>query len=336
MVMTRTTNSSNSLSSLFVKIAVRITPLMFITGLALHFEWKMWKSEVHRRLVLDIPTGVCSPDDVVCHHCPFFRETIGKMSKCLRKEMDNRKLSLDVGILMDSIPSAVSKCNLNWMKEQPLLQLIHEAGTQLVVIPNKIHLSMNVLVIGNDINYEVEKQLFETVTNAHFYGANILDTNAVNTFKRKLNGTLLNSDDTLMVNMKNAHIIDVVNEHFSRKPVDLIFIHTTDYNRTFVDQLMGRNEFGLLYPTCQININIPLPIDLKKARELFDWFGQLSTTTRPLWQQYVVGFATTILYDSQMHLRFFAINVGQPYCVAKFLDRSECRPLIGTMYDEWH
>ncbi|KAI6186677.1 hypothetical protein M3Y98_00158700 [Aphelenchoides besseyi] len=296
--MPRTINSSNSLRSLFVKIAVRVTPLMLIIGLAFHFEWKMWKAEIYRRLVLDIPNGVCGPDDVVCHYCPFFRETVGKMSKCLRKQMDNQKLSSDVGILMDAIPNAVTKCNLKWMREQPLIQLIHEAGTQLVVIPNKIHLAMNVLVIGNDLNYEVEKQLYENVTNAHFYGAHILDPNAINTFKRKLNGILLNFDDTLKANIKN--------------------------------------EFGLLHPPCQINIDIPLPIDLKKARELFHWFGQLSTTTRPLWQQYVVGFATTILYDSQMHLRFYAINVGQPYCVAKFLDRSECRPLIGTIYDEWN
>jgi hypothetical protein len=93
-------------------------------------------------------------------------------------------------------------------------------------------------------------------------------------------------------------------------------------------------EHGLKFPVCQLNIDIELPTRIGEARRMVRWFKRLSTETKALHKQYIVGYSTIVMNGSSMRLRFYAINVGQPKCVAKFLDQSECRALIGSIYDE--
>jgi hypothetical protein len=96
---------------------------------------------------------------------------------------------------------------------------------------------------------------------------------------------------------------------------------------------LGSN--GVQHPVCQLNIEISLPSKLGSARQLVQWFKQLNTKMNLLQRQYLIGYATIVVdTDNVMRLRFYAINVGQIKCVAKFLNQSECRTLIGSEFEE--
>lgn len=121
---------------------------------------------------------------------------------------------------------------------------------------------------------------------------------------------------------------------FPRRPLDILFIHSNDTTTEFADQLMGKGLNGVEHPVCQLNIEVPLPSKIGPARQFVQWFKQLNAKIKPLERQYLIGYATTVMNKSEMRLRFFAINVGKAVCVAKFLNHSECRALIGSEFDE--
>lgn len=97
---------------------------------------------------------------------------------------------------------------------------------------------------------------------------------------------------------------------------------------------MGRGSDGIPYPACQINAEITLPSALTDARQIVEWFKELNQETKPLRGQYLIGYSTIVIEKSEMRLRFYAINIGQIKCVAKFLNQTECHALIGSIYDE--
>lgn len=84
---------------------------------------------------------------------------------------------------------------------------------------------------------------------------------------------------------------------------------------------------------CQVNIEITIPSKLSSARQFVQWFKQFNTKMKPLQRQYLIGYSTIVIESGEMRLRFYAINVGQTKCVAKFLTQSECRALIGSEFD---
>ncbi|KAI6228906.1 hypothetical protein M3Y99_01170200 [Aphelenchoides fujianensis] len=333
--MTRNSAPNPSIWSLWLKILLRVSPLVLVVLFVAHFEWGMWKRDVRRRLILDVPAGACSQDDVVCRQCPFFRETVGQMLRCVRKSPDASRLSADAGVVINGIPAAVSKCTVEWTKQHPIVQLIHERGTQLVIPANPRRAPMNVLVIGNDPQFEVEKQLAENATNVRFFGLGIDDRRAAGVFTRRLNGTLLNpsSLSNSTSGKYDLNLMSVGRTHFPRRPVDLVFVHGTNWTRSLVEKLMGEHEKGLPLPACQFNVDLVLPPTLAAARDAHRWFRRLATRSTPVERQFVVGFATTAFQATSVHLRFFVVNVGHPTCIARFLER-ECPPLIGSIHDE--
>lgn len=139
-------------------------------------------------------------------------------------------------------------------------------------------------------------------------------------------------------------------KYFPKRPLDILFIHSNNITQEFVDQLMGRGRWDERFasslklhplgpnsvedPVCQLNVEMPLPAKLELAREFLRWFRQLSTNTKPVQGQYLIGYATIAVNRSKTTLRFFAINVSKAECVAKFLKQSECRALIASEFDE--
>ena len=140
-------------------------------------------------------------------------------------------------------------------------------------------------------------------------------------------------------------------KYLERRPIDVAFLHLPYLSSSFIDQFMGRGKRiysqksfainrriagsnALANPVCQLNIDLPLTSSVLDAQRVVDWFRNISTHASNLKQRYFIGYATTVKMGAQTNLRFYAFNVGQARCVAKFLDRSECRPLIGSIYDD--
>lgn len=97
---------------------------------------------------------------------------------------------------------------------------------------------------------------------------------------------------------------------------------------------MGHGQNGLAIPVCQLNFDVIVPESLDDLRAFVKWFKEISVSIQPHRSQFIMGH--TVIFDSNKHriLRAFAVNVGNPTCVTRFLQRSECRALIATEFDE--
>jgi len=323
---------------------IKVFPPIILILLALFLELHLWTANSHQKIILTAQQeALCEPNDIVCQRCSVFRRKVSKMNICVRDVLDERLKADDLQFVTKAIPFSIRNCNLNWMIAQRAIQMIKERDTQIVIPPTNLRIPMTALVLGADKSFDMEQQLVENGTRVNFYGSNFDNAETAIHFSQKLNGK--NLDNNLRVKVdgngntnigKNTTLMpkQYFQKYFPHDPLDIVFLHLDNISYEFIEQLMGKGLLGIQYPVCQINVDVHMPSDLKGVRKIIRWFKELSIETKIFQQQYLIGYSTIVIENSEKRLRFYAINIGQTKCVEKFLNRSECRSLIGNVYDE--
>ncbi|CAD5231520.1 unnamed protein product [Bursaphelenchus xylophilus] len=303
----------------------------------LKLQWNSFKDgRVKKKLLESRFIQKCDPDDAICKHCPFFQERIHKMFDCVRDRLTKALSSDDLGTFDDAILAAPKYCNMDWLREQRTVQLISLGKTMLSLTPSNLNAPMTALVIGHDRTFLLERQLALNISSVKYYGVNFGSDKVKEDFVDTLNGTVL-PDEINTIPEKIESEGTIADQFFQRffptRPVDVVFLNSQS-SHLFINQLLGQGTHGLAIPICQLNFRLPLPKSVSDMKAFTRWLKDLAVSFRPKFTQFILGHTAISERKGQKSLQAYVVNVGHPICVARFLQKRECRALIATEFDE--
>ncbi|CAD5225355.1 unnamed protein product [Bursaphelenchus okinawaensis] len=315
------------------KVVLSLTVLIIVAKL----QWNaIVDAQIKKKLLEERFIQKCDPDDAICKHCPFFQERTHKMMTCVADRFAQTLAMDDIGTYDDAILDAPKLCTFEWLLEQRVVQLIELGKTMLSLAPSNLNAPMTALVIGHNDDFYAERQLALNITAVKYYGINLENEEAKEAFGTTLNGTLLNETiSTAPDNVEADGMIadQLFQKYFPRRPVDVIFLNSIA-SESFISQLLGHGTHGIPIPPCQLNFRITIPKQLSDVKAFTRWLSEMAASLKPRYTQFVLGPTAISERNGVKTLQAYLVNVGNPTCVARFLQKSECRALIATEFDE--
>lgn len=114
-----------------------------------------------------------------------------KLFDCMNQKLDD---SIDIDKsdeYIDVLEKSVKKCTFNWLRKQRVVQLIKVRKTMLTITPANSHAPLTALVVGNDKDFLLERQISMNISTTRLFATNLADEKIAKDFQLSLGGTVL-------------------------------------------------------------------------------------------------------------------------------------------------